>query len=394
MITKHTAENRTLLLKTSQTKPSIMTAFLVLVLLGMSSICMAAVTGQCGNCHTMHNSQNGSSMKLDATPNTPGSSECTVCHAETRATLMRFDCLGCHAQNPNGGSNIISNTPQIAHNNGTDLAAGNYRHVFIDDTYGHNVHGFGNAVIAQDSNLGNTPPGFVSDYDPSTGKYQSAYPVTAPGITCAGRNGCHGDREEINQMTAMASTHHADDTVLRFGSIDEASQGATVGTSYRFLNKLHGAEDSDWEATSSSTDHNEYKGAVYADRTTQSWANVETISQLCSECHGLFHSTTGIVSSSVWIRHPTDVIIPNSGEYVNYTIYNTETPVGRQSIPNSVSGTVTPGSDIVTCLSCHRAHGSPYPDMLRFDYSKMLGNTAAAEAGTGCFRCHSNKDGV
>lgn len=47
---------------------------------------------------------------------------------------------------------------------------------------------------------------------------------------------------------------------------------------------------------------------------------------------------------------------------------------------------------MVFCLSCHRAHGSPYPDMLRFDYSEMQAGGGGA-TGTGCFKCHSAKDG-
>ena len=71
-----------------------------------------------------------------------------------------MDCLGCHAQNPNGASNIINNIPQIAHNAGIDLAGGNFRDVFIDDSYGHNVHGFDSALIGTDVDLVNTPPGY------------------------------------------------------------------------------------------------------------------------------------------------------------------------------------------------------------------------------------------
>jgi hypothetical protein len=48
----------------------------------------------------------------------------------------------------------------------------------------------------------------------------------------------------------------------------------------------------------------------------------------------------------------------------------------------------------VMCLSCHRAHGSPYNDMLRWDYDGMVaGNgSGGGNDGTGCFKCHSEKD--
>jgi predicted CXXCH cytochrome family protein len=68
-------------------------------------------------------------------------------------------------------------------------------------------------------------------------------------------------------------------------------------------------------------------------------------------------------------------------------------PVARPSLagwtgPNS---NVALGTDLVTCLSCHRPHGSPYPDMLRWDYENMqLGG--GGDDGTGCFVRHTTKD--
>ncbi|MFC1513206.1 cytochrome c3 family protein [Thermodesulfobacteriota bacterium] len=47
---------------------------------------------------------------------------------------------------------------------------------------------------------------------------------------------------------------------------------------------------------------------------------------------------------------------------------------------------------VVMCLSCHRAHGSEYPDMLRWDYNTMIVNDEQGATGTGCFVCHSSKD--
>lgn len=44
------------------------------------------------------------------------------------------------------------------------------------------------------------------------------------------------------------------------------------------------------------------------------------------------------------------------------------------------------------CLSCHRVHGSEYPDILRWDYSKMIAGDPGDEEGNGCFVCHTTKD--
>ncbi|MDD2558383.1 MAG: cytochrome c3 family protein, partial [Desulfuromonas sp.] len=69
------------------------------------------------------------------------------------------------------------------------------------------------------------------------------------------------------------------------------------------------------------------------------------------------------------------------------------TPVGRPNVPDSPSASVVPGKDMVMCLSCHRPHGSPYADMLRWDYSAQIsGEPSPSETHTGCFFCHTTKD--
>lgn len=386
-----------------KTKKTLRIVFLcTFMLLFVWAYAQARITNHtCSDCHTMHFSQNGSSMRLgNGQFIEHGEGECADCHSDTRAVLLRLDCLGCHASNPSGGSNIInSNWPQIAHNAATDLAGGNYRYVFADDTYGHNVHGFGSA-IPDDNWLGNDPPGYDTNYDPSTsGGYDPGQ--DAGQIMCAGQNGCHGNRDTSVPYLAMRGTHHANDSMLKFGTIAEAQQGSTSGTSYRFLYNIHGGEDSDWQATVSATDHNEYKGQTYASRPLaggQTWgATLQTLSQFCAECHGYFHASDEInnqapPTGSPWKRHPTDVSLPASGEYSAYTAYSTEAPVARTTIPTNPSGTVTPAGstdDIVMCLSCHKAHASEYGDILRWDYSNMI---AGGSGSGGCFTCHTTKN--
>ncbi len=335
----------------------------------------AKVSGVCSSCHTMHNSQDGAPMTYDSSPTPNGK-------------LLRGSCVGCHAQNTS--SNIVNSIPQVYHSDPTDLAAGNFKYVVNNgDSYGHNVQGI---VTSADAVLGNTPPGYNSAYDPSAIGFN-----TTSRLVCAGSNGCHGNRDSSDQWTAVSGGHHGDDSILKYGSgFTLTGQGATVATSYRFLYKIKGAEDSDWQDTDTATDHNEYLAETYATRgTTELWATMKgTISELCSECHSTFHlgGSSGIGSASPWLRHPTDVVIPNSGEFASVsTTYSDETPVGRPaaSLTNGLTaaiGTVTAGTDRVICLSCHRPHGSPYPDSLRFSYQTSL------STGNGCLRCHTQKD--
>ena len=91
-------------------------------------------------------------------------------------------------------------------------------------------------------------------------------------------------------------------------------------------------------------------------------------------------------SSTLWIRHPTDIALPTSGEYGVYdptTAYNVQTPVAWLN-PSSPARS----DAVVMCLSCHKAHGSPYPDMLRWDYTTSI---AGGGASGGCLNCHTGK---
>ena len=336
-----------------------------------------AVSDQCSNCHTMHNSQNGTNM--------------TYNNADApNDFLLRGDCLGCHGQNTS--SNIVSlgNVPQVLHKDTTDLAGGNFAYITGDktratadaSTAGHNVTDLGVA----DSNLTSGPPGDENTTGITTN------------LTCAGTMGCHGNRGTAGSMAAIKGAHHANDAVLKFPTVNLAGQGTTVGTSYRFLLGVKGGEDTDWQATSSATDHNEYFGATgTGQESTKTTDPSGTMSGLCAECHGGFHGSADIGGTgSPWQRHPTDISLPGTGtEYAAYTTYSTEAPVARTAITD-VSGIVTPtGStdDIVMCLSCHRAHASPNQDMLRWSYAGMSAGTTGASAGTGCFTCHTTKDG-
>ena len=106
--------------------------------------------------------------------------------------------------------------------------------------------------------------------------------------------------------------------------------------------------------------------------------------QYCSTCHGNFCGTENQRAEGGWIRHPTNMPLPMQGEYTDY-VYRKDIPVGYPDPNNPERSTAR-----VMCMSCHRPHGTPYPNLLRWDYS-----TIVAEAGSndnGCFACHSHKD--
>lgn len=352
---------------------------------------LAAVTGRCDTCHTMHNSQNGAPM-ADAGRTAVQAGECLHCHAALRPNLLRMDCIGCHVSTNVANVDPVTLAPQVLHG-APDLAAGNFNHLaesFGDDALGHNLHGFSDAGIndidirftGPSGTDPVTPPGYLAAYDPSSVKYADS----GRGLMCAGANGCHGNRDEVSVGAAMKGTHHANDSMLKFGTINEATQGTNAGTSYRMLRGVKGGEAADWQ-NRNATNHNEYKGKAFAPRTGQTYADVSTISDFCSSCHGIFHmSGTGGIGTggSPWLRHPVDVQMPTTGEYAVYNVYDPNTPVARNTIPtNAPSNAVGPDA-VVMCLSCHKAHASEYGSILRWEYNDTT-------SGTGCITCHTNK---
>ncbi|MCL4493049.1 MAG: hypothetical protein M1510_14320 [Nitrospirae bacterium] len=360
----------------------------------------AKVTGLCVNCHTMHNSQNGTVMSGYG-----GSGQ------GPNESLTRGDCMGCHGMGPTKIVNVGgSNFPQVFHSDSSDLAGGNFKYIqTYGNNRGHNVKELG----IQDPLLNTGIPGAFK------GSFHNVIIDNSTKLlTCAGSRGCHGKRlagTDISGLQTLKGAHHKSVAGVK----DTASD---VYNSYRYLMGVKGYESSNWQNTDSAN-HNEYFGAntpllYYSTCTNACHASGQTgqpviapqntMSGFCATCHGNFHSlsgsgagtyglTSGIgptsppssPSSTPFIRHPTDVVIPIGGEYSAYTSYSVEAPVARQTVYSAPSGVVNPGSDVVMCLSCHMSHASKYPSMLRWDYTQMV---AGGGGSGGCFTCHTQKN--
>lgn len=343
---------------------------------------MAAVTGDCVNCHTMHNSQDGKPITFNGVENT-----------SPMPTLLVSDCVGCHT-NVNNSDTIQmlgdSAVPIVYNPNGalqypadgssnSVLAGGNFYWVEANgDAYGHNVYGI-SGIDAAHGTMG-APGGSV----PPTGICSDCHgSLSTAGSGC---QGCH------------LAMHHADD------GADGVAGGADGW--YRFLGSamfqvkelegVIGVEDAQWEQNPSATAHNVYKGTTIPYGAGGSQTPVgNSMGSFCAGCHSKFHSDMG--TQGAWVRHPSDVILPDAidKEYIGYTVYDPLAPIAKENLDGSVSAVVTPGEDLVTCLSCHRPHGSPYPDMLRWDYQNDC-NAGVQDSATnpcGCFTCHTTKDG-
>lgn len=333
---------------------------------------LAKIKGLCSNCHTMHFSQTPWPWDVNATgPN---------------AALLVNDCVGCHSGSNDGINKtpyVFSNTAPIYENAGTEgdcLAGGNFYWVTQanGDTAAHNVAGI--AIVDNNPNM-YPPPGFDVSYTDYEGNAVGGG-IWAAGqqVTCAGTYGCHGHHNIDNSLKAISGGHHDDNSTI---------DGSSVGKSYRFLIGIKGLEDPDWEYRPNSSEHNQYYGV---DRSAV--PDKQTISYLCGECHGDFHTISGAGGSSPWLRHPTDFDMGNTGtssEYRDYPgdsshTYSVVAPVATTDVSSVVSSVTFADDTIVTCISCHRAHGTPYFKLMRWDYKNWPGET------NGCNVCHTEKD--
>ena len=373
-----------------------------LVFCGVGEV-LAKVGGPCADCHTMHYSQDG---VLGKVIQPTGLIVQTLSDGPFRA-LTIGGCVGCHTgTNSLSSGAMANNIPYVLGDvqptydqtgaTGNVLAGGNFWWVkdgagTTAENTGHNV--FTEALSGTDHNMSSTiPPGFDSDTHPALGSW-----VEGTELTCAGTTGCHGQRISTDDFTDISGAHHS--------NADGSNDGTSWATSYRFLNLISGYEDDDYEMPGGSAAHNMYSGVDRNDVATQDPSS-KTISAFCAQCHGNFHSGTNQIAygddvTSSWLRHPTDYDMGNTpadSEYKSYntdgTTYSLEAPVGTIDISTwtdtvSVTGD---GTAIVTCISCHRAHGSPYADLLRWDYSTV--DAAGGDGNTGCFICHTTKDDI
>jgi predicted CXXCH cytochrome family protein len=232
----------------------------------------------------------------------------------------------------------------------------------------------------------------------------------APGGFDCGNENCHKSLAVAPTDTSypggcqgchLAPAHHADDSGPVVGDPSQTTDGY-----YRFLSGhmtgagkgVCGIEDDDWQYTADAGNHNEYLGNAL---NLSSSANLNslgnTMTGYCCGCHGNFHQeNTAADGSGEWIRHPSDAVIPNEGEYADAFgtshVYDPLVPVARPSLTGWTDPvtTVAINADMVMCLSCHRPHGSPYDDLLRWNYGDML--AGGGDSTTGCFACHTKKD--
>ena len=394
--------------------------------------------GQCSDCHTMHNSEQGQPVALQGSSLTPS--------ATPNQNLLKMDCIACHASGTSATAVRLldngSKVPQVLHSDfANDLAAGNFKHLADGgDRKGHNIT---DLFAADTDNLYAAPGDYRShSFAPGAG---------TTGFTCAGAVGCHGTRAQLisgytdnnegnggavgdplddfwtntakrQGIAAVSGAHHNNYDGLKDAVQNTVGQhdGAKVAAGYRFIPGLKGKGNmTDRWTNKDASSHNEYFGvAAPAPGSSCGFCHVtgdsgvggsgrmtydstllvpnQSVSGFCITCHGKFHSV-GAASTGgdngtggAFLRHPSDYVIKESGEYAAYDVYSVTAPVARPDLAVIAdTAAVVGGTDMVMCLSCHQAHATPNDGMLRFDYSLIVAGGGAT--GQGCLACHTTK---
>ncbi|MBW1670314.1 MAG: hypothetical protein JRJ43_02945 [Deltaproteobacteria bacterium] len=361
----------------------VFTIFLGLVFIPYMAL--AKVSGPCANCHTMHNSQDG--QLVDNTGPNP--------------VLLTNDCVGCHSSDTSsthydlGGCEV----PVVLYTGGEPtsyLAGGNFWWVKEEfgnnDTKGHNVfEGQGDDYLTE-------APGSVvtCGTDACHQNLNNPANVGSGQVLVNGKYGCEGCHLQVK--------HHASDHQNGVSGLVGASGGW-----YRFLSGhssglgsgVEGYEHGLWEAGQPNlaigiaNNHNEYLGVVGNHSQKADFVQLgNTMTAFCCGCHGTFH----IQEDDGWVRHPSDAVIiqdpGNPGEYGDAGgaghLYDPLSPVSKPTVDETPDTIINPDVDMVMCLSCHRPHGSPYPDMLRWDYTTQQAGGGGDDKG--CFYCHTTKN--
>ncbi len=386
------------------------------ILLAVPTLVYARVAGPCANCHTMHNSQNnaeqviiGDNTSIDVGWTPGGAFQGTAVDVTAQDYLLKTDCVGCHSSPSSGpntriidmGGNASFKVPIVWNigdtgNSASDLAGGNFSYVAtLGDEYGHNVLG----ISGRDGNFLTTPaPGFSAGKGCLGSCHESlAIPVAEGGIPESGadENGCKGCHLWTGHHDPMVVGGSGPGNTYRF----LGGHGGTEGFNMPVDNVDGALESFDWGLTET----NVYlgQGADYAAPTTL------VIGRFCAGCHHKFHAVGGIdemlgednkgsrdtTDSTPWLRHPTNVNIGSSNDFdelINSSLaYGEGLPLARTLWQNRTAAIGT--TDQVMCLSCHMAHGSQYPDALRWDYTQTIAHDGV-ESTTGCFYCHRTKD--
>ncbi len=313
----------------------------------------------CSKCHTMHGSGGGTPEQLLSEANK--TVLCLVCHASNYPVAYPVGDDE-YAPNVHSSGEGVQDTPGGSYaDSGTEALQAN----------GHNPSGFpadppaASPLIEVDTTLTQIPPGATALWEWS----------------CLS---CHRPHKDDNDTAPRTATYEY--RMLRKHVKGPSAAGADTLIDVSLALGL----DDDHEVTplanvganvnaEAPTKHNVY----FMDSTNTGFG------EWCGGCHTDFHDSTQDVDDN-WIRHPGQQLLEALG--ANYVVttppYDPSVPVqvnsgaGLETNSSAFNGGITTTTDLqVTCLSCHKAHATEYPNLVRWDLTEP-------NAGN-CNKCHA-----
>lgn len=374
----------------------------------------------CGACHTMHNSEGDAGME--------GSPSIVLVRAAVGSrSQMHKLCLQCHSTS--GSQPATRFAPHGEEAPKVHDLTGN---LTWDQTMPFNkigAGGFFNYILNSDFTLKADDAVVALGYGHSVGITVAALPPGAAdgsitGFTCTNCHDPHGTsvlpgNSTVNAYRNLKKTPTGSGFAsVAFSAFTGSYIGGVTGTyvepnSY-YTPEIAGAAVSIWPI---------YKDLIdFPPRSNFYEASDSGMGRWCANCHDTWHQEVGGVGvnkgSSDWNRHPVDIGLDGSGiggaavngfgtsgsgvPIIDWNHYNTfedcTVTADCRKLPAADAGGMfyyyaDDPADKVFCLSCHFAHGGPYLDSLRWNYTSAV--SAGSQRGlginstTGCQQCHN-----
>lgn len=398
----------------------------------------------CGSCHTMHSSQGGTYG-----PSMGGANGALILLRNAQVTgreTIHNLCLQCHAKAGTQGGvqfntcpgNACTTPPKVL----LDTAdAWDSSKDFSKIGAGGDFQFVGSYLPATGYTPGATDSGGSTPANTGLGKGHSigATNVAPPGNGSTGGTQiatfscttCH-DPHGTSSTTASINVYR--NLKANIGTVKpwtNMAVGVDIGASY--VGGPTGAADDNslgttptggsgiaaanniWPVYRSSGTQNSYNttatapqlNAVALTAPTDGSSSYVLMSAFCAQCHSVWHE--GVVSTnksgSDWARHPVDNRITDTSnasgagvaitDYAHYATMAAGFALPAANDDGTAGYSATSGNDKVFCLSCHFAHGSPYYDILRWDYISAVDAAGGSQTGNGvpsnkgCQQCHN-----
>lgn len=343
-------------------------------------------TLKCGDCHMIHASQqrvyNGSEYRTAPAGVEAYPFSVTPTPYLLRATSVSALCATCHNGYGSSGDEPPDVIGTAAYETGSLRRAGGG--FYASDGASDIVFG---TATSRAHNMGSSI-GPTNGYAPGS---NPSWPASDREFKCTTCHNAHGNANYRNLVLRPGNA--AADIVVSVGEAggDAVSQNITTPTKDQYT---------------------QFTGGVQGASNNIAYKN-EKLSRWCQGCHTRMHaasdpatwpdtnlegSSTGdspVVSTDQWLRHPVLSVTLSNGvtnKHIDSTFYfyaaRSHVPVISAS--KTIPGTPASSDNIPSCMSCHKAHGSPNPFHLIYDDA----NTATKEDATAtllnlCQECHN-----